>query len=98
MAYNRGMPDRDDAPRRSPPRAATEPARPCCAVCGVELIAADATDATDALCAVHRRHRHLVPRPSAALPQRFAHEVRLLRRPAPPAPAPRVGRARTEPL
>ncbi len=80
------MPDRDDAPSRPPPRAATEPARPCCAVCGVELIAADATDA---LC---------VPRPSAARPQRFAHEVRLLRRPAPPAPAPRVGRARTEPL
>lgn len=89
------MPDRDDAPPRPPPRAATEPARPCCAVCGVELIAADATDA---LCAVHRRHRHLVSRPSAARPQRFAHEVRLLRRPAPPAPAPRVGRARTEPL
>lgn len=80
-----------------PPRAATEPARPTCAVCGVELIA---TDDGDGLCVVHRRHRRLVqrsPRPSAAPPPRFAHEVRVMRRPTTPV-VPRAGRPRTEPL
>ncbi|MBL8626184.1 MAG: hypothetical protein JNK64_33020 [Myxococcales bacterium] len=75
-------------------RAATEPARPTCAVCGVELIV---TDEVDGLCAVHRRHRRLVPRPTAAQPQRFAHEVRVMRRP-PRTAAPRTARPRTEPL
>ncbi|MBK7076300.1 MAG: hypothetical protein IPH44_28815 [Myxococcales bacterium] len=86
-----------DDRNRSAPRAATEPARPACAVCGVELIA---TDDGEGLCVVHRRHRRLVqrsPRPSAAPPPRFAHEVRVMRRP-PPTPAPRTGRLRTEPL
>lgn len=90
-------PDDKDQRVRVVPRAATEPARPTCAVCGVELIA---TDDGDGVCVVHRRHRRLVvraPRPNAAPPPRFAHEVRVMRRP-PPTPAPRAARPRTEPL